>query len=101
MKAVQSVATLRSVEEWLARIWNCPLWDAHPTCGRVPDVAAPLLRMLLPADGITGLDAVSFVLVDKTTTVRRTSVTQRIGRLSSTQLVEHERLVMVFLGLAD
>jgi len=65
------------------------------------DVAAPLLRMPLPADGITGLDAASFVMVDKITTVRRTSVSQRIGRLSSTQLVDLERLVMVFLGLAD
>ncbi|WP_338145212.1 type II toxin-antitoxin system PemK/MazF family toxin [Cryobacterium fucosi] len=65
------------------------------------DVAAPLLRMQLPADGITGLDAVSFVMVDKITTVRRMSVSQRIGRLSAAQLVELERLVMVFLGLAD
>jgi mRNA interferase MazF len=65
------------------------------------DVAAPLLRMPLPADGITGLDVVSFVMVDKITTVRRTSVSQRIGRLSSTQLVDLERLVLVFLGLAD
>ena len=65
------------------------------------DVGAPLLRMPLPADGTTGLDAVSFVTVDKITTVRRASVSQRIGRLSSTQLVDLERLVMVFLGLAD
>lgn len=65
------------------------------------DVAAPLLRMPVPADGTSGLDAVSFVMVDKLTTVRRTNVSQRIGRLSAAQVVELERLVMVFLGLAD
>jgi mRNA interferase MazF len=40
-------------------------------------------------------------MVDKVTTVRRSSVSERIGRLSSAQLVDLERLVMVFLGLAD
>lgn len=65
------------------------------------DVAAPLLRMPLPADATSGLEAASFVMVDKITTVRRASVVRRIGRLSSTQIVDLERLVMVFLGLAD
>lgn len=40
-------------------------------------------------------------MVDKLTTVRRLNVTQRIGRLSSTQIVDMERLVVSFLGLAD
>jgi mRNA interferase MazF len=39
-------------------------------------------------------------MVGKITTVRRANVVQRIGRLSSAQLVDLERLVMVFLGLA-
>lgn len=65
------------------------------------DVAAPLLRLPVPADGVTGLESDSFVMVDKITTVRRSSVGQRIGRLSTPQLVDLERLVLVFLGLAD
>lgn len=71
----------------------CPLTSTH--------VAAPLLRMPLPADGVTGLDSESFAMIDKITTVRRSNVATRLGRLSSTQMVDLERLVMVFLGLAD
>lgn len=64
-------------------------------------VSAPLLRFPIPADEVSGLDADSFLMVDKLTTVRRSHAVQRIGRLSTAQLVEVERLVMVFLGLAD
>jgi mRNA interferase MazF len=65
------------------------------------DVDAPLMRLAIFADATTGLDSASFAMVDKITTVRRSQVSQRIGRVSSTQLVDLERLVMVFLGLAD
>ncbi len=64
-------------------------------------LSAPLLRMPLPADSVSGLTESSFVMVDKITTVRRANVVQRIGRLSSSQLVDLERLIIVFLGLAD
>ena len=39
-------------------------------------------------------------MVDKLTTVRRSNVQSRIGRLSSQQMVELERLIMTFLGMA-
>ena len=65
------------------------------------EVAAPLLRVPVSTDGVSGLDAASWVMIDKITTVRRAHVRQRIGRLSSTQLVQVERLIMAFLGLAD
>jgi len=65
------------------------------------DVSAPIMRLSIAADVLSGLDAVSFVTVDKLTTVRRAKVLQRVGRLSASQLVDLERLVMVFLGLAD
>jgi mRNA interferase MazF len=64
-------------------------------------LSAPLLRVPILADALNGLDADSYLMVDKLTTVRRSHVTTRIGLLSSAQLVEIERLVMVFLGLAD
>ncbi|TFD50674.1 type II toxin-antitoxin system PemK/MazF family toxin [Cryobacterium frigoriphilum] len=64
-------------------------------------VSAPLLRLPIPADALTGLDEASFVMVDKITTVRRAHLGQKIGRMSSPQLVDLERLIMVFLGLAD
>jgi mRNA interferase MazF len=37
----------------------------------------------------------------KLTTVRRANVGQRIGTLTPTQVVDLERLLLVFLGLAD
>lgn len=40
------------------------------------------------------------MIVDKLTTVRRSNIQTRIGRLSSSQLVDLERLMMTFLGLA-
>jgi mRNA interferase MazF len=65
------------------------------------DAKAPLLRIRIEPDDLSGLDSASWIMVDKLTTVRRANVTQRIGRLSSAQLVDLERHVMVFLGLAD
>lgn len=65
------------------------------------DVPAPLVRVRIESDELSGLDSESWIMVDKLTTVRRANVTRRVGRLSSTQLVDLERLIMVFLGLAD
>lgn len=39
-------------------------------------------------------------MVDKLTTVRRNNVQVRVGRLSSQQVVELERVLMTFLGMA-
>ena len=58
------------------------------------------LRLRVPAGGLTGLAQDSDVMVDKLTTVRRSNVQVRIGRLSSQQMVELERLLMTFLGMA-
>ena len=65
------------------------------------NVTAPLLRVRVVANEHNGLDLDSFVMIDKLTTVRRAQATTRIGRLTTAQLVEVERLIMVFLGLAD
>ncbi len=61
---------------------------------------APLLRLRVPAGGVAGLTHDSDVMVDKLTTVRRSNVQDRIGRLSSQQMVELERLLLTFLGMA-
>lgn len=63
-------------------------------------VDAPLLRLRILAGGIGGLTQDSEAMIDKLTTVRRSSVQTRIGRLSSQQMVELERLLMTFLGMA-
>ncbi|WP_166984147.1 type II toxin-antitoxin system PemK/MazF family toxin [Paramicrobacterium fandaimingii] len=64
-------------------------------------VDAPLLRLRIESSSRSGLDTASWVMIDKITTVRRTNVARRIGRLSAAELVEFERLLAVFLGLAD
>ncbi len=63
-------------------------------------IDAPLLRLRIPIDGVDGLSQDSDVMVDKLTTVRRSNVQVRIGRLSSQQMVELERLMTTFLGMA-
>jgi len=62
---------------------------------------APLLRYPVSADASNGLEHDSRLMIDKVTTVRRTNVIRHAGKLSSAQLIEVERLVMVFLGLAE
>lgn len=61
---------------------------------------APLLRVRIGAGEMSGLDRDSDVMVDKLTTVRRSNVATRVGRLSTEQLGEVERGVMAFLGFA-
>lgn len=63
-------------------------------------IDAPMLRLRIPAGGTTGLKQDNDAMVDKLTTVRRTNVHLRVGRLSSRQMVELERLLMTFLGMA-
>lgn len=63
---------------------------------------APLMRIRVSGgDGrLSGLDRDSDVMIDKLTTVRRSNVHVRVGRLTAEQLVEIERAMMAFLGLA-
>lgn len=61
---------------------------------------APLLRLRVSAGGLAGLAQDSDLMIDKVTTVRRSNVQVRVGRLSSRQMVEVERLLLTFLGMA-
>lgn len=61
---------------------------------------ALLLRIPIPANDVTGLECLSFIMIDKVTTVRRGNASRRIGRVSTSQTIEVERSMLVFLGLA-
>ncbi|MDZ7886732.1 MAG: type II toxin-antitoxin system PemK/MazF family toxin [Mycobacterium sp.] len=62
---------------------------------------APLMRIRVGGDGrLSGLDHDSDVMIDKLTTVRRSNVHVRVGRLTAEQVVEVERAMMAFLGFA-
>lgn len=63
-------------------------------------VDAPLMRVRVAASELSGLEIASDAMIDKLTTVRRSSVGDRIGRLSSAQMLEVERALATFLGLA-
>ncbi|WP_136610925.1 type II toxin-antitoxin system PemK/MazF family toxin [Sinomonas albida] len=63
-------------------------------------VEAPLLRIPVQPSELSGLQRESHVMVDKLTTVRRSNVQSRIGRLTPSQLAEVERALLVFLGIA-
>jgi mRNA interferase MazF len=63
-------------------------------------VEAPLVRLPInPSDG-NGLDQQSQLMVDKVTTVPRSSLSDRLGRLRDDELVQLNRSLIVFLGLA-
>lgn len=61
---------------------------------------APLLRLPVPSTDVSGIDADSFAMVDKITTVRRTNVGDRVGEITPQQFIELERRLLVFLGVA-
>jgi len=61
---------------------------------------APLVRIPIPSSQLSGLDLDSEAMVDKVTTVRRANIVSRVGRVTAEQLLEVERAMMAFLGLA-
>ena len=63
-------------------------------------VAAPLLRVTVQPSAENGLQKVSQVMVDKAMTVIRDKVGPAFGRIDLDVLVEVERCLAVFLGIA-
>jgi mRNA interferase MazF len=61
---------------------------------------APLFRLEVQPDELNGRDRPSSLMVDKLTTVPRTSVGEQLGRLGDEDLVRLARAIVVFLGLA-
>jgi mRNA interferase MazF len=64
-------------------------------------VEAPLLRLPIEPSEDNGLDQRSQLMVDKVTTVPRSSLGGRLGRLRDDELVVLNRSLIVFLGLAS
>lgn len=64
------------------------------------EVAAPLLRLRVDPSPSNGLDRVSWIMVDKIATVRRSGTGPVFGRLGDAELVQLNRALPVFLGLA-
>lgn len=67
------------------------------TATQVAGVA--VARIAVPTTA--GIAQPSFAMVDKITTVRRSNLGTRIGRVSTTFMADIERSLVVFLGLAS
>ncbi len=79
--------------EGLGSVTVCP-FTTDPT-------EAPLLRLVItPADG-NGLRDVSRIMIDKITTVPKSKLGARVGRMADEDMLRLNRGVVVFLGLAD
>ena len=61
---------------------------------------APLFRLPIEPSRGNGLDAVSRIMVDKVSTVRRTKLGAKVGALDDANLVQLNRALVVFLGVA-
>jgi len=61
---------------------------------------APLFRLLVEADEMTGIRESSRLMVDKITTIPRSKLGERVGQLGDDDLIRLSRALVVFLGLA-
>ena len=61
---------------------------------------APLFRLPVVPDERNGLRAPCRLMIDKITTVPKTKIRSRVGRLDDEDLVRLNRAILVFLGLA-
>ena len=61
---------------------------------------APLFRLPIEPSQANGLQAICRLMVDKITTVPKTKICARVGRLTDEDMVRLNRAVLVFLGIA-
>ncbi len=64
-------------------------------------VEAPLLRLPIDPSEENGLEQASQLMVDKVTTVPRSGLGERLGKLRDEELVALNRSLIVFFGLAS
>jgi len=69
-----------------------------PVTGALID--ASLLRVTVQPDAENGLQKTSQVMIDKAMTVKRNKAGRAFGRISAERLIEIERRLTVFLGIA-
>ena len=63
-------------------------------------ITAPLFRITVRPSTANGLQKPSQVMVDKAMTVKRDKLGQSIGRIEADAMVDIERSLAVFLGIA-
>ncbi|MDH4394798.1 MAG: type II toxin-antitoxin system PemK/MazF family toxin [Limnobacter sp.] len=87
-----------------ALVIQADLFNEHSSVTVLPVtgtlVNAPLLRVTVQPNADNGLEKPSQVMVDKAVTVRRDKVGPSFGCIDPDGLVEVERCLAVFLGIA-
>jgi mRNA interferase MazF len=74
--------------------------DSITVCAFTTDQTdAPLIRLLIKPDVNNGLHVVSRLMVDKLTTVPKSKLGKRIGRLDDQDILRLNQAILVFLGL--
>ncbi len=63
-------------------------------------IDAPLLRPTVQPDAANGLRRPSQIMIDKAMTIMRKKLGEAFGRLDADAMVEVERRLAVFLGIA-
>ena len=61
---------------------------------------APLIRLVVEPDDTNGLRERCSLMVDKITTIPRSKLGERVGRLGDDEMVRLSRVLLVFLGVA-
>jgi mRNA interferase MazF len=61
---------------------------------------APLIRIVVEPDSANGLAEQCSLMIDKVTTIPKTKLGRKIGRLDEASLIKLNRALLVFLGLA-
>src|ERR1700678_3533102 len=75
--------------------------DSITVCPFTTDkTEAPLFRLPVEPNDRNGLRATCHLMVDKITTVPKTKVGSRVGRLGDEDILRLNQAVLVFLGLA-
>lgn len=87
-----------------ALVIQADLFAAHSSVTVLPVtstiVNAPLLRISIQPDPENGLQKPSQIMIDKALTVKRDKIGQSFGSVGADTLVEIERCLAVFLGIA-
>jgi len=80
------------------------LFSEHPSVTILPVTSelrdAPLFRIAVTPDGVNNLRKPSQVMIDKAQTVSRSKVGDTFGRLDAETMLQIQRALMLFLGLA-
>lgn len=88
-----------------ALVIQANLFSAHSSVTVLPVtstlVAAPLLRVTIEPSSKNGLQNTSQVMVDKAVTVKREKLGPAFGQIEADTLLEIERCLAVFLGIAN